>query len=256
MKASGRNAKRKIARKKDGIDIRYSFLEGCSLTKHLRINIRTATLGEDEKIAGGAPQLKNRHRTFRAVGLEKERKTLKPTASKKDEEIDLAPTILEITDQAQANSFLAEMPPLNHGDLRLSKTLSRKEHQIRKQLIRERQLLRRLEEKERERLEQGEWSNTRTTMLGKYTRIGRRAPLSKKGHTTNPGVLRKQGKTGAPSAMLKSNKKAEAELLADLELTELIFSVSYDDEVRLIGWLDLFGSWEGKRRKRLEEIPW
>jgi hypothetical protein len=118
------------------------------------------------------------------------------------------------------------MPPTKHRGQKPSTTLSTTEHQIREQLVRERKLLRRLEEKERQRLEEGEWSDIGTTLLGKYAKIGGGAlPLKKRHKTILQGTrLGKEGKTGVPSTMLKSLKKADAELLAHLEI---IFNFTY-----------------------------
>jgi hypothetical protein len=223
--------------------------------KARRVEIRTAMLSKDAKIGRRAPRLTKRHKTnFRATVLEKEgRIRVQPTASNKDEEIDLTSAISKSTDQAEVKSFLSEGPFTKHRDLKPSTTLSRKEHQIRKQLVRERKLLRRLEEKEKERLEEGEWSYNRTTMLGQYAKIGGRVPLLKKRPKMSPRAtgFGREEKTGIPSTMVKSKKKAAAEL-ADLEM---ILSLTCGEKKRLIGWLDLLESWEMKTRKRLEKVP-
>ena len=117
-------------------------------------------------------------------------------------------------------------------------------------LVRERKGLRSLEEKERELLEEGEWSNNRTTTLGNFGKIGR---PSKKCHKPDIGAtgLGKEIKINVPSTK-NSKKKADPALWADLMVMEVI-SV---ERKRLIGLLDLIGSMERRQRKRLEEIPW
>jgi hypothetical protein len=158
------------------------------------------------------------------------------------------------TDQIDTKSSTGETPPANPPDPKsLKKKLSREELQFRKKMLRELKLLRRLEEKERERLEEGEWSNNRTTMLGKYPTIRRRALPLKERQRPNLGAtgLGKEIKIGTPSSMPKK-KKGDPVLLADLKVIEVI-SV---EQKRLIGLLDLLESVEKRHRKRLEEIPW
>jgi len=176
--------------------------------------------------------------------------------SKKDEKIEPVVPIIRSTDQPEGKPSLPEMPPPRHQYPRLPKQFSRVERRITNQLLRERKVFRMLEGKERERLEEGEWSDTRGSMLGRYANFAWRSPRRNKSGIKSATQIGKERRNGISSTIIDSKDKADSDRVFNLEMAELVFCAWFSEIKTLIILLDLWALWEKDKRKRLEKVPW
>jgi hypothetical protein len=123
-----------------------------------KTGIRTTTSSKDAETAAQVPLLKKDHKTRSGATMRKEGETdVQPEVSKKGEKLDSPFTMLKSDEKTDAKSPSAENGLLSEHDLKLTKLVTRAYWEMQERLVRELELLERLERKEKKRLEEGDW---------------------------------------------------------------------------------------------------